>query len=414
MFSRHVSACFLGLLLAGPVVAAPCIQPALPAQIDIRAGLQQTLALPAPMSRIAIGEPGVADVAVVNARTLLLQGKATGETSLFVWTACASEPARALVRVAPDLQATQQLTSPLQAGRSEQQSRQMLSTLPSQVQADIRFVEVSRSRLIDVGTRLQIRSANRPNVFASPNAGVGTASPGNAALTSLGSVADSFNIFWGGSSERFMAAINLLEQRGYAYTLSRPSLVALNGQSANFLAGGEVPIPVPQGQNGAVAIEYKQFGVRLTISPTILDAEQIVLKVAPEVSELDFSNALSIQGTQVPALRIRRTDTTIALADGESFIISGLVSRNTLSNVDKLPGLGDLPVLGAFFRSTRFEADDRELLMVVTPRLVRPLRRDAELPALPGAPWRQYEPSAGSLFWQGPVSPYQGPSASGR
>lgn len=394
--------------------AASCIAPALPAQIDIRAGLQQTLSLPAAMSRIAIGEPGVADVAVVNPRTLLLQGKSTGETSLFVWTACASEPARALVRVAPDLQATQQLTSPAQSGRSEQQTRQTLATLPSQIQADIRFVEVSRSRLIDVGTRLQIRSSNRPNVFTSPGSGNVTASPGAAALTSLGSVADSFNIFWGGSSDRFMSAINLLEQTGYAYTLSRPSLVALNGQSANFLAGGEVPIPVPQGQNGSVAIEYKQFGVRLTISPTILDAEQILLKVAPEVSELDFSNALSIQGTQVPALRIRRTDTTIALADGESFIISGLVSRSTLSNVDKLPGLGDLPVLGAFFRSTRFEADDRELLMIVTPRLVRPLRRDAQLPALPGSPWRQYEPGAASLFWQGPVSPYGDAPVSGR
>jgi len=394
------------LLLPGITVAAECVRQSLPAQLEIRAGLQQTISLPAPMSRIAIGEPSVADIAVVNPRTLLVQGKASGETSLFVWTACAAEPARASVRVAPELQATRQLASAASAAQTESQARATLASLPSQVQADIRFVEVSRSRLIDVGTRLQLRSANRPNVFASPNSGRVTASPGSSSLTDLGSITDSFNIFWGGSSDRFMAAINLLEQSGHAYTLSRPSLVAMNGQSANFLAGGEVPIPVPQGQNGSVAIEYKQFGVRLTISPTIMDAEQILLKVAPEVSELDFNNAVSIQGTQVPALRIRRTDTTISLADGESFIIGGLVSRSTLSNVDKLPGFGDLPILGAFFRSTRFEAEDRELLMIVTPRLVRPIRRDARLPALPGTPWQNYEPSAGSLFWKGVTSPY--------
>ncbi|MBA4151099.1 MAG: secretin, partial [Acinetobacter sp.] len=201
-------------------------------------------------------------------------------------------------------------------------------------------------------------------------------------------------------------AINLLESNGYAYTLSRPSLVALSGQTANFLAGGEVPVPVPQGQGGSVGIEYKEFGVRLTISPTVLSPQQILLRVAPEVSELDFTNAITIQGSIVPALRIRRTDTSISLADGESFIISGLVSRNTMSNVDKMPGLGNIPVLGAFFRSSRFESEDRELLMIVTPRLVRPIAADARLPVMPAEAWRRYSPGAGSLFWQGVTPPY--------
>lgn len=127
--------------------------------------------------------------------------------------------------------------------------------------------------------------------------------------------------------------------------------------------------------------------------------------MAPEVSELDFSNAVTIQGTIIPALRIRRTDTTISLADGESFIIGGLVSRSTLSNVDKLPGLGNIPILGAFFRSTRFESEDRELLMIVTPRLIRPLRNQAELPPLPGQLWQNYQPGSGSLFWRGVTAP---------
>lgn len=388
---------------------------ALPSEIEIKAGLQEPYRLQAPMVRVAVGEPSTADVAVVDSRTLLLQGRKAGQTSLLVWTMCApTVPQRVLVKVLSDLSAAQTLA---QAADPE-----VLATMPSQVQADIRFVEVSRSKLIEVGTRLQLRSGSgRSNFFTSPG-GSGTAVPGQAvpgALTTGGGAAGgapastgfnlgtgSFNIVWGGNSSRFLSAINLLESNGYAYTLSRPSLVALSGQSANFLAGGEVPIPVPQGQNGAVGVEFKEFGVRLTISPTVLSPQQILLRVAPEVSELDFSNAISIQGTTIPALRIRRTDTSISLADGESFIISGLISRNTTSNVDKLPGLGNLPILGAFFRSNRFESEDRELLMVVTPRLVRPLAADARLPQLPAEAWRRYSPSAGSLFWNGVLPPY--------
>lgn len=431
MTARKLTLMLSLLACVPPALAAPaaCDEPALPDQIDIRAGLQQSLALSSAMTRLAIGEPAVADVAVVNSRTLLLQGKRTGETSLLVWTGCSSEPRKSLVRVAPELVATQQLASPASPSPAEPAVRAVLDKLPAQVQADIRFVEVSRSRLHDVGTRLQIRSLSRPNFFNAPNAGNATGLPSGVKVQAPGStgpdapvysgitdvftnglagiptLSDSFNILWGGGSRRFMAAINLLEQTGYAYTLSRPSLVALSGQSANFLAGGEVPVPVPQGQNGSVGIEYKEFGVRLTISPTVIDADQILLKVAPEVSELDFSNAVTIQGTIIPALRIRRTDTTISLADGESFIIGGLVSRSTLSNVDKLPGLGNIPILGAFFRSTRFESEDRELLMIVTPRLIRPLRNQAELPPLPGQLWQNYQPGSGSLFWRGVTAP---------
>lgn len=396
--------------LAIPAAAAPADcgnARQLPAQLDIRAGLQEPLALGVAVKRLAIGEPTIADVAVMDPKNLLLQGKKAGETSLFVWTQCSQEPMKVLVRVAPDLAATQQLALPTAPLPSEPAARQALAVLPSQVQADIRFVEVSRSRLQDVGTRLQLRSGSgRSNFFGSPGSSGASVSPGNPAPTvGIPLATDAFNIVWGGNSSRFLSAINLLEQNGYAYTLSRPSLVALSGQSANFLAGGEVPIPVPQGQNGSIAIEYKEFGVRLTISPTIMDSQQILLKVAPEVSDLDFSNAVTIQGSVIPALRIRRTDTTIALADGESFIISGLVARSTLSNVDKLPGLGNIPILGAFFRSTRFESEDRELLMIVTPRLVKPLRANAELPSLPGQRWQRYQPGTGSLFWQGVSGP---------
>ncbi|MBP5095135.1 type II and III secretion system protein family protein, partial [Pseudomonas protegens] len=174
---------------------------------------------------------------------------------------------------------------------------------------------------------------------------------------------------------------------------------ALSGQSASFLAGGEIPIPVPSTGSNSVTIEYKEFGIRLTLTPTIVDRGRISLKVAPEVSELDYSNAVTIAGTQVPALTIRRTDTSISLADGESFVISGLISTNNSSQVNKFPGLGDIPVLGAFFRDTTINREERELLMVVTPHLVQPLAADAKLPALPGERLRNYDPNFYRMFF---------------
>lgn len=360
----------------------------LPSSLSVQANFHESVMLPLPPVRIAVAQAEIADVAMVGGRNLLIQGKKPGATSLLIWTACSQQPQRVQVNV-------QSLSAQLtrKAGASDE--------VPSQVQADIRFVEVSRSRLKDIGTRFQFRSLNRTNFFSSPNGGVASAVPSGGTITSLVTNPDTFNILWGGSSSRFLGAINLLEQSGYAYTLSKPSLVAMSGQTASFLAGGEVPIPVPQGQNGTIAIEYKEFGVRLSLTPTVISPQKIILKVAPEVSDLDFANALTIQNSIIPALRVRRADTSISLADGESFIIGGLLNKTSASNVDKFPGLGDIPVLGAFFRSNRFEAEDRELLMIVTPRLVSPLAATADLPRLPGAPLADYNPSMAELFFLG-------------
>lgn len=396
-----------GLALAGGLMASHvawavnCDDPdfVYPKALSIKAGLQDTLSLPGAATRLSIGDPATADVTLTDARNLLIQAKKAGETSLLVWTQCGKQPARIIINVPAAMSAAQQVA---QAAAPE-----VLAKLPSQVQADIRFVELSRSRLSEVGARVGISGGK--GLF-SPGNSLGSAvrNPAGAfPLPGLPLDPGAFNILWGGSSNRFLAAINLLEQTGYAYTLSRPSLVAMSGQSANFLAGGEVPIPVPQGTNGTVAIEYKEFGVRLSLTPTVLSQQQILLKVAPEVSDLDFNNAVTLQGSVIPALRIRRTDTTISLADGESFIISGLVSRSTNNNASKLPGLGDIPILGAFFKSNRFESEDRELLMIVTPRLVRPIAVQADVPELPGDGLHTYDPSAGRLFFKGSESPYR-------
>lgn len=373
-----------------PVSASECAAMAqsLPAMLAVQANFHESIMLPMTPVRIAIAQPEIADVALVGTRNLLIQGKKSGATSVMLWTACSQQPVRMQVSV-------QSLSAQLtrKAGASDD--------VPSQVQADIRFVEVSRSRLKDIGTRFQFRSLNRTNFASSPGGGVASAQPLAGTISNLTTQSDSFNILWGGSSSRFLGAINLLEESGYAYTLSKPSLVAMSGQTATFLAGGEVPIPVPQGQNGTIAIEYKEFGVRLSLTPTIVSRQKIILKVAPEVSDLDFANALTIQGSIIPALRVRRADTSISLADGESFVIGGLLNKVTTSNVSKFPGLGSIPVLGAFFRSNRFDAEDRELLMIVTPRLVAPLAATATLPSLPGAPLSEYNPSTAELYFLG-------------
>ncbi|MGE8060610.1 type II and III secretion system protein family protein [Pseudomonas sp. NPDC089547] len=364
----------------------------LPSVIEIDQGLQQELRLPLTITRVAVGEPKVADVQASGERGVVITAVGQGNTSLMLWTACAPAPHRAMVFVKGRASADMAEDSFLPS-----QDAQLIS----QVQADIRFVEVRRSKYKEAGARLFFKGSNN-SLIGSPGTVPGTSvSPGSVPNVTPSIPLDDtvFNIVWGGGSSRFLAMINALENSGFAYTLARPSLTVLSGQTASFLAGGEIPIPVPSAGSDNVSIEYKEFGVRLALTPTVVSPGRITLKVAPEVSELDYSNVVTIAGTQVPGLTVRRTDTSIALADGESFIISGLVSNNTRSAVDRLPGLGSLPVLGAFFRNSAMRREETELLMIVTPHLVQPLAANARLPQLPGENLRTYDPSWGRLFF---------------
>lgn len=359
----------------------------------VQEGMQRHYRFPVRVQRIALGAPAIADVEAINTQSFLLTAKSPGATSLMVWTRCSEKPHTTVVIVgsASTASAIGAVSEPI--SRHE---------LPSQVQTDIRMVEVSRTKLREVGTSLLSRQTSAQFLFGSPGVLGGVAvSPGGVGAVNAGITGSKtgFNIFYGGGSKNVLAMLNALETSGFAYTLAEPSLVALSGQSATFLAGGEFPIPVPSGRADVVTIEYKEFGVRLSLTPTILDADRISLKVAPEVSELDFNAGIQSGGVTVPALRVRRTDTTVTLGNGESFVISGLVSTNTIANVDKLPGLGDIPILGAFFRSSRLEAEDRELLMVVTPHLVRPLAKTASMPDLPWESLRNYRPGVFEMLF---------------
>lgn len=369
----------VGLAVAAPGNCSSLGQ--LPAALSVGEGLQQELQSPVPITRLAIGDPKIADVHLNGDRGFLLTGIASGTTSLMVWTACSTSPRQSMVFVKG--KATSALTSLSLAPADD-------PSLPSQVQTDIRFVEVSRTKLKEASTK--ILGMGKNFFVGSPNLLFPTPSTFKLPVS-----ADQFNIGFGGG--RVSAMINALESSGFAYTLARPSLVAMSGQSATFLAGGEVPIPVPSSGSDTISIEYKEFGIRLTLTPTVIDRNRISLKVAPEVSELDYTNALVIESIRVPALTVRRTDTTVSLADGESFVISGLISSNNTTTISKFPGLGDIPILGAFFRDSSINRQDKELLMIVTPHLVQPLAANAQLPALPGENLRNYDPNWLRLYF---------------
>ncbi|SDV51163.1 type II and III secretion system protein family protein [Chitinasiproducens palmae] len=431
--ARHVLSClpprvakaawlWRGIVLcgatAGALPAVAQVPPLPPALLD-RGSLARSLALsvdeqrmvPAPdLERVAIGDPDVADVVPVRGGLLVI-AKKPGTTTLSVWRNGQRET-RQTVRVrsaladallpasGPRLEVygdtallSGQAGSSLDheaavavAARSAARVVDRSVVTPSGVvQVDVKVVEFSRRVLKEAGFNLFTSRANgfgfgvfNPNGVASYAAGTGL-SFGDTVGTGMSSA---FNLVAGPFGNGLFGNLSLLESNGMARVLAEPSLVALSGQSASFLAGGELPIPEAGGL-GTTTITYKSFGVGLTVTPTVLGPTRIALKVAPEASDLDFNRALVLNGVAVPAITTRRADTTVELGDGESFVIGGLVSRTTTSSLDKVPLLGDLPIIGTFFKRLSYQQDDKELVIVVTPHLVRPIARGVAL-ALPG------------------------------
>jgi pilus assembly protein CpaC len=382
------------------------------------------------VSRVAVGNPQIADVSVINRREVLITGKKLGITSLMVWTKGSDYPHEYRIRVGavqdplkaatpdpelgravvepgsslsgklPNLLAHRRAELAAQAPKEGQIVDRSAVDLETQVLTTVKIAEVSRSTLQKYGLNVLVNRGTTGGVFAPggfsnalPSANGYSINPTNGIAAPL---SDAFNLVVGDGSSNILGILSLLEGKGLARTLAEPSLVAMSGQTASYLAGGEFPVPVSQGgaTAGGISIQYKEFGVRLSLSPTVLARDRIALKVAPEVSDLDFSAGIQVGGVSVPALRVRRTDTTIELGDQESFVISGLISTSMINNVDKLPWLGDVPVLGALFRSSSISREDRELIMVVTPHLVRPMAAGARPPALPGSEYDNYHPSA--------------------
>jgi pilus assembly protein CpaC len=294
-------------------------------------------------------------------------------------------------------------------GASAQVISRLRTATPLQVNLQVRFAEVSRSLVRTLGVNLTSLSDGGNNfqfgigqgrgnfspVFR-PNSAVGMGSavktwiPDPNDLTKLievdGTTVNPISVGTTlAGAGRFLGldllgALDAGETAGLVTTLAQPNLTALSGETADFLAGGEYPIPISQGL-GSTSIEYKRYGVSLAYTPTVLANGRISLRVRPEVSELSTQGSVTLNGFQVPALTIRRTETTIELGSGQSFMIAGLLSNNAQSTIQKLPGAGDIPILGSLFRSTEFRRGQTELVIVVTPYLVNPVdANDIHLP----------------------------------
>jgi pilus assembly protein CpaC len=249
---------------------------------------------------------------------------------------------------------------------------------PQQVMLEVRFIEISRTAGRELGVQW--------NTFGNPNINVGNGvGAGGLPITSAAAVGAA-GVLSGSSPFGFMianlvkggvsadVAINALEQKGIARSLAEPNLVALSGDTASFLAGGEYPIPVA-GTLGQVTVDYKKYGVGLAFTPTVLGHGLINLKIEPEVSQIDTTHTVSVSnGVSVPALIVRRASTTIELRDGQSFMIGGLLQTNNQNLIDQLPWLGSVPVLGTLFSSKSYQQNQTDLAIIVTPHLVRPTR----------------------------------------
>jgi pilus assembly protein CpaC len=265
---------------------------------------------------------------------------------------------------------------------------------PQQVMLEVRFVEASRTAGRELGVQWNVlprpghsdrflanigdrKGAGALPVTAGATGGVLSISPGAAAAGILGTTAPPFGFLIGNLVYKGLQAdviVNALEEKGLARRLAEPNLVALSGDTANFLAGGEFPIPIPSGL-GQISVEYKRYGVSLAFTPTVLNGNLINLKIEPEVSQLDPSHNVAVGvNVQVPALIVRRASSTIELRDGQSFVLGGLLQNDSAISQEQLPWLGSIPVLGALFSSKAYQKNETDLVIIVTPRIIRPAR----------------------------------------
>ena len=405
--------------------AAPAPAPATPDQpaatarpqferVLVTAGRSTIVATDFAITRIAITNPEVADAVVVQPREILVDGKRAGTVSLIVWSS--TERKQYDIVVEPAITTLEQQLQALFPGEdivvsvSDEAivlSGQVSSTnvmlraaeiatlsasknkiinmmqVPGgnesqQVMLQVRFAEVNRRALTELGVSLFVnrdRFAARSTTqqFAAPD--FDDEKPNGLVFS------DFLNLMFFDKQEGIGGVLRALESRGGFQSLAEPNLIAYNGQEASFLAGGEFPVPIVQGATGTVTVLFKEFGIRLNFKPTIA-GDVIRLKVRPEVSALDFANGISLEGFRIPALTTRRAETDVELRDGQSFAIAGLLDNIRQDDAAAIPILSKLPIIGALFRSKAERSEETELMVLITPRLVRALNPD-EVPPLP-------------------------------
>ena len=405
---------------ASPAVAQPTA--AKPAEtLNLSKGTGSLVRLSEPMSDVFVANDTVADVQVRSSNQLYVFGKGSGETTIYATAKSGRVVYAANVRVGNNIssvgemlrlampeasiQATpmnnlvlltgtvanpddvaeaQRLTQAYVGGETQVVSR-LRSATPLQVTLKVRIAEINRSMLKKWGINLLANDTTGGFNFglaqgqgiSLPAAGCTTGcAPSRVIRSTLGTTLSASTSLLGLD---ILGSLDIAANDGLVSILAEPNLTALSGETASFLAGGEFPVPVSQAL-GSVTIEYKQYGVGLAFTPIVLNDGRISMRVRPEVSELSNENAVTLNGFTVPALTTRRAETTVELGSGQSFMIAGLLRNTASNNVDKAPFLGDLPILGSLFRSTQFRRNETELVVIVTPYLVRPVSTQMATP----------------------------------
>jgi pilus assembly protein CpaC len=348
-----------------------------------------------PAGELVVAQPSIAEIVATTDRSFYVRGKSLGTTNILVYDSNHRLIEVVDVRVGFDVAAVQadmsanfpnenitvrqmgdgfvltgtasntQTATRAKALAERYAPKAVTSALavndPQSIVLEVRIVEASRDALKGFGIDANVLSRSG-NVSFSSGAGLLGGDAAQGVLSIAGHI----------GSAAVDTTLQALETKGVVHTLARPNLSAASGEEASFLAGGEFPVPVPGG-NGTIGIEFRQFGVNLKFKPELLDNGFIRMKVAPEVSALDASAGIRIQGVDVPGLTTRRASTTLDLRDGQSFAMAGLFQQDYQNSVRQLPGVGDVPVLGALFRSARWKRHETELVIIVTPRLTGPV-----------------------------------------
>ncbi|MEJ7777924.1 MAG: type II and III secretion system protein family protein [Sphingomicrobium sp.] len=410
---------FGSVAVAAPAVAVAA-QSARPSEtLNLSQSTGTLVRLSSPMSDVFVANDSIADIQVRSSTQLYVFGKASGETTIYATDKAGRVVYAANVRVgtnvgsvdemlrlampeasiqatpmnnlvlltgtvgSPDDVSEAQRLVQAYVGTGTQVVSRLRSATPLQVNLRVKIAEVSRSLVRQIGVNLLSRDSTGGTLFGIAQGKSGTITPipggGNAFDFSQGSAGTTLGLARKLLGLDLLATLDLAEGDGLVTTLAEPNLTALSGETASFLAGGEYPIPIAQ-QQGAISVEYKSYGVGLSFTPIVLADGRISMRVRPEVSELSSEGSVRMNDTIVPALITRRAETTVELGSGQSFMIAGLLRNSTTNNVDKAPFLGDLPILGALFRSTRYKRAETELVIIVTPYLVRPVSGQLALP----------------------------------
>ncbi len=400
--------------------------------LSVMTGHSVVVRAPWPVARVSVSDPKVADVRGLTPDRIMVMGKSIGTTDLMIWND-KEEMRRVPVGVSADIEWLQLELARLlpQAKLEVRQSHDLIilnGTLRTteqiqllhkfmdaasmkyvdmtrqagvqQVQIQVRVAEVSRTALRILGI-----NGSYTNPHAAIGQTVGPSSGGPLNPISIGvpsgtpatgtlplvfnpvtSTSAGVTLFGGFPDISLQVFMQALSENQYMRILAEPTLVAMSGEDASFLAGGEFPIPVPQNNAGSgttITVEYKEYGVRLKFHPTVLGENVIRMSIAPEVSELSNAGAVVIQGFSIPSIVTRKAQTTLELKSGQTFAMAGLINHTANGMNSRIPGLGDVPVLGAMFRSVRYENDETELVVLVKASLVDPFSA-GQTPPLPG------------------------------